>query len=185
MRFPFGKNAFPLSRVWEMCRNIRESRFSVRSPKERTFLIVTFCGHGKTTLSEEEEQRLIALLQSILSAHPDTRFYLGDYGAFDGACNHILTELQKEYPRLKRIFVTPYISPEYGRLKTAKERYDESIYPFEKRVMPKYAIAKRNEWMVDHADVLIAYVRWNWGGAYHTLDYAKRHNKTIVNIYEE
>ena len=157
----------------------------MRSHKERTFLIVTFCGHGKTTLSEEEEQRLIALLRSILSAHPDAIFYLGDYGAFDGTCNRILQRLQAEYPRLKRIFVTPYISPEYGRLKTAKERYDESIYPFEERVMPRYAIARRNEWMIDRADLVIANVRWNWGGAYHTLDYAKRHNKTIVNIYGE
>ena len=35
--FYFGKNAFPLSRVWEMCRNIRELRFSVRSLRSALF----------------------------------------------------------------------------------------------------------------------------------------------------
>ena len=145
-------------------------------------MIVTFCGHGKTSMSKEEEQRLVDLLRSILAEHPDTLFYLGDYGDFDGTCNVILKKLQVEYPKLKRIFITPYITPGYWHLEAAKERYDESIYPFEDSVLPKFAISKRNEWMVDQADLVIAYVRWSWGGARTTYEYAVRHKKSVVNI---
>ena len=133
-------------------------------------------------MSKEEEQRLVDLLRSILAEHPDTLFYLGDYGDFDGTCNVILKKLQVEYPKLKRIFITPYITPGYWHLEAAKERYDESIYPFEDSVLPKFAISKRNEWMVDQADLVIAYVRWSWGGARTTYEYAVRHKKSVVNI---
>ena len=145
-------------------------------------MIVTFCGHGKISMSKEEDQRLVDLLRSILAEHPDTLFYLGDYGDFDGTCNMILKKLQVEYPELKRIFITPYITPGYWHLEAAKERYDESIYPFEDSVLPKFAISKRNEWMVDQADLVIAYVRWSWGGARTTYEYALRHKKSVVNI---
>ncbi|MBQ4443514.1 MAG: hypothetical protein II896_02495 [Clostridia bacterium] len=133
-------------------------------------------------MSKEEDQRLVDLLRSILAEHPDTLFYLGDYGDFDGTCNMILKKLQVEYPELKRIFITPYITPGYWHLEAAKERYDESIYPFEDSVLPKFAISKRNEWMVDQADLVIAYVRWSWGGARTTYEYALRHKKSVVNI---
>lgn len=145
-------------------------------------MIVTFCGHREMSLTREEEQHLVELLRSILIEHPDTLFFLGDYGSFDGICNVVLKKLQVEYPKLKRIFITLYITPGYWHLEAAKERYDESIYPFENSVLPKFAISKRNEWMVDHADLVIAYVRYDWGGAYTTLEYAKRHKKPIKNI---
>ena len=59
--FYFGKNASPLSRVWEMCRNIRGSYFSVRSLKERTFLIITFCGHAEVSEDKETLQEQVFL----------------------------------------------------------------------------------------------------------------------------
>lgn len=154
----------------------------MRSHKERTFLIVTFCGHREMSLTREEEQHLFELLRSILVENPDTLFYLGDYGAFDGICNVLLKKLQEDYPKLRRIFITPYITPGYWHLEAAKERYDESIYPFEDNVLPKFAISKRNEWMVDHADVVIAYVRYDWGGAYKTYKYALSKKKRSFNL---
>ena len=49
--------------------------------------------------------------------------------------------------------------------------------------MPKrYAILKRNEYMIERADVVIAFVNRNFGGAYKSYDYAKRKNKKIYNL---
>ena len=44
--------------------------------------------------------------------------------------------------------------------------YDESIYPPIENVPPKFAIAKRNEWMMTNADFIIVYVKYNRGGAF-------------------
>ena len=60
--------------------------------------------------------------------------------------------------------------------------YDESLYPPLENVLPKFAISKRNEWMITNADLIIAYVNHSYGGAYKTLKIAKRRKKKIVNI---
>ena len=40
----------------------------------------------------------------------------------------------------------------------------------------------RNEYMVDKAQVVVALVNHNWGGAAKTLEYAKRKKKVIIEI---
>ena len=54
------------------------------------------------------------------------------------------------------------------------KRFDDNLYSEIEKVPPKFAIIKRNEWMIDKSDFLIAYVEHNWGGAYRTLECAKR-----------
>jgi len=38
--------------------------------------------------------------------------------------------------------------------------------------------------MVDRADIVICYLENNHGGAWQTVDYAKKQEKTIVNLAE-
>ena len=54
------------------------------------------------------------------------------------------------------------------------EIFDGTIYPDIENVPPRFAIIKRNEWMVKQSDFMIAYVNYPWGGAYKTLQYAER-----------
>ena len=58
------------------------------------------------------------------------------------------------------------------------------IYPALENVPPKYAIIRRNEWMIDKADLLIAYVTHGWGGAARTYRYAKQKGIPTVNLAE-
>ena len=60
--------------------------------------------------------------------------------------------------------------------------YDEIVYPNIEHVPYKFAISKRNNFMVDSSDLIIAFVDHAWGGAYATLMYAKRKKKTIINL---
>ncbi|MBQ3489992.1 MAG: hypothetical protein IJA86_05345 [Clostridia bacterium] len=59
---------------------------------------------------------------------------------------------------------------------------DTSIYPPIEQVPPRFAISKRNEWMMANADLIIAYVNHEYGGAYQSLRVAKRKKKKIINI---
>jgi len=61
---------------------------------------------------------------------------------------------------------------------------DMSIYPPIENVPLRFAILKRNEWMMKNADLIIAYVKRNYGGAYKSLQVAKRKKKKIINIYD-
>ena len=63
--------------------------------------------------------------------------------------------------------------------------YDSSVYPPIENVPMRFAINKRNEWMINQADLVIAYVDHTFGGAYKTLQYAKRKKKQIINLAEQ
>ena len=56
------------------------------------------------------------------------------------------------------------------------------MYPLPRNTHYKAAIGKRNEWLVDNADLLISFVKNNAGGAYETLRYAEKKGIAIINI---
>lgn len=105
-------------------------------------------------------------------------FYLGGYGEFDSLAASVLREMKKLYPQIELILVLPYLNASKDAL-----GYDGTVYPPLESVPPRYAISKRNQWMVEVSDVVVAYVLHSWGGAATTLRYAKRKNKRII-LYE-
>ena len=61
--------------------------------------------------------------------------------------------------------------------------YDEICYPISSRTHPKAAITMRNKWMIEHSDLLIAFVEeGRKGGALTTLEYAVKQNVEIINL---
>ncbi len=59
--------------------------------------------------------------------------------------------------------------------------YLKTKYPPIEAVPKKFAIVKRNEYMVDKSDA-VAYVKKSWGGATITLEYAQKKKKKIIMI---
>ena len=145
-------------------------------------MIITFCGHSKAIFSGEEKLLLKQLLIKEIRKNPTCKFYLGGYGCFDSLCLRTLRELKMDFPDIELLFITPYLDKNYSKLELAKYYYDDAIFPPIENVPHKFAILKRNEWMVDEADLVIAYVMYSWGGAAKTLEYAKRKKVFIINI---
>ena len=145
-------------------------------------MIITFCGHSNCLFSDEEKEKLKQLLIKEISKNPTCKFYLGGYGDFDSLCLRTLRELKTDFPDIELLFITPYLDNNYSKLELAKYYYDDIIFPPIENVPRKFAILKRNEWMVDSADLVIAYVKYSWGGAAKTLEYAKRKKVPIINI---
>ena len=148
-------------------------------------MTITFCGHSNCLFSDEEKKKLKQLLIKEIRKNPTCKFYLGGYGDFDGLCLRTLRVLKKEFQDIELIFITPYIDKNYSKLELAKYYYDDVIFPPIENVPRKFAILKRNEWMVDSAELVIAYVKYSWGGAAKTLEYAKRKKKQIINLATE
>ena len=67
-------------------------------------------------------------------------------------------------------------------LEYKEKQYDAILYPEIEDKPPKFAISKRNEWMMERANLIIAYVNRSYGGAYQSLQLAKRKKKRIINI---
>lgn len=89
----------------------------------------------------------------------------------------MIRALKKEFPHIRSTVVLPYPDRDFPA-----DRYDDSVYPPLEKVPKKFAISRRNEWMVDRSDVVVSYVRHGWGGAVAALRYAERKKKRIVAL---
>ena len=140
--------------------------------------VVTFCGHNEAGIGEEIRQRLYRTVEQEIQNGADL-FYLGGYGCFDRMAAGVVRELKKKYPHIKSVLVLAYLNREVDM-----RYYDETTYPPLENTPPRYAISKRNEWLVAQADTVIAYVTHGWGGAAKTLRYAERKHKCIIELGE-
>ena len=141
-------------------------------------MIVTFCGHREIAQTTEVEEWLQTVIHGLIEQGATT-FYLGGYGAFDGLAASVLRKEKKNHPWIERILVLAYLN---GRQDAVG--YDGSVYPEREKIPRRFAILHRNRWMVQSADVVVAYVLHDWGGAATTLRYAKQKRKRIISYSE-
>ncbi|MBR3895072.1 MAG: DUF1273 family protein [Clostridia bacterium] len=150
-------------------------------------MIITFLGHSSISSGDKVKETVKEQLQKYITNSVEMICYLGGYGDFDTICARVCRELKAEYEGIELVYVTPYMSlSEQAKIKE-KQKYgffDTSIYPPLEKVPPKFAILKRNEWMITSAELIIAYVNHNYGGAYQSLRFAKSRKKKIINVYD-
>jgi uncharacterized phage-like protein YoqJ len=105
----------------------------------------------------------------------DDVFYVGNQGEFDSAVYRCLKQLREEYPHIRVCVVLAYLPTEKD------EEIPDSMYP-ELEGHPKFALDRRNRWMIDRADVCICYIDHTWGGAYKFVMLAQKRGLTVINI---
>lgn len=137
-------------------------------------MIVSFCGHKEITEPEKLLPWLEETVEALIQRGADT-FYLGGYGAFDRMAADVVWNKKQLYPSVQSILVLPYLDRAVD-----VTAYDGTIYPPLEKVPRRFAISRRNEWMVDYSDVVVAYVIHEWGGAATTLRYAIKKKKEIM-----
>ena len=142
-------------------------------------MIITFAGHRSLTEHSALSQKLLATFRENLPKAEPLRFYCGGYGEFDRLCAGACRLIQKEYPNSRICYISPYLLPKKDQADS--DAYDEIIYPPLESVPPRLAILKRNQWMIDQADLVITYVKYQ-GGAFQTLEYAQKRKKRIINL---
>ena len=141
-------------------------------------MIVTFCGHCDLVSDDSVRLWLYEIVEHLLEKGA-TKFHLGGYGNFDRIAASVVWELKQQYPQIISVLVLPYLDR-----KVDAKRYDYTTYPPLEAVPKRFAISRRNQWMVNEADVVVAYVTHTWGGAAATLEYGKRKKKEIVSYAE-
>ena len=141
-------------------------------------MIIAFCGHATYIQNSEDEKKVLEILELRLGDAP-SEFFLGEYGSFDRFAYNCAKKFKEKHSNTKLIFVTPYL-----RVEGKNDRFDGILYPELERIPPRYAISHRNRWIVEQADIIIAYVAHAYGGAYAMYRYAKHKGKEIYNIAE-
>ncbi len=146
-----------------------------------------FAGHATLYGNEETiKSKLKNEIINLIENHDVTTFYSGDKGSFDWLCARTICEIKKDYSSIKSYCILSYMPKEKDEYDNTLKIFDDTIYPDIEKIPPKFAIIKRNEWMIKNSDFLIAYVENHFGGAYKTLQYAERRkNIKIINLVDE
>ena len=107
-----------------------------------------------------------------------TLFYVGNQGAFDRMVLCELEKIAKEKP-IRYYQVLAYFPNEKNKIA------NQTILPDGiEQVHPKFAISRRNDWMVEKSEIVVAYVYRSYGGAARYTEKARRKGKEIINLNE-
>ena len=148
--------------------------------------VCTFAGHS-FVFSATVEERLKDEIETYLADIDEASFYVGGRGEFDGIAAAAVraAKVRHKNKKIQLYLIEPYFHTGLNRDKDYNEKlYDGIIIPQELLgIHPKAAIQKRNRWMCDQAELLIAFVCRDFGGAYQTLKYAERKGGIrIINL---
>lgn len=108
-------------------------------------------------------------------------FYIGNNGDFDDIVRKNLKLLKLNYPHINYAVVLAYMP--YKKDGLCYKDYTDTIYPNGlENTPPKYAIIKRNQWMINQCDYVVTYVRHTFGGAAQFKELALKKGKTVINL---
>lgn len=145
--------------------------------------VCSFCGHSKIYFPYEDIKAATQQIVSGLIQDGYDCFLVGNYGQFDRLAVSVCLTLKRDYPSIVVNLVVPYYQPQLDSYeKEYRARFDDVIVPALESTPYQYRIVRANEYMVDRADTIVAYVNASVGGTARTLAYAKRKKKRIIRI---
>lgn len=153
-----------------------------------------FTGHRPDKLNISKETAVIKLRMAVYSAFQNgyTTFITGMAPGIDVWAAEVVYELKRTHPSVKLIAAVPY--PKFGKTRDYRVNLEY------KRVLEKAdyiktisnyyydgVFQKRNEWMVDHSNMVIAVCHKKDGeiiqsGTKNTVDYALKENIEVKMI---
>jgi len=145
--------------------------------------VCTFFGHRSVMHAIEEE--LCEQIRRAIEQDGVREFWCGGMGAFDLRCAQIVRKLKKDFPDIRLALVLPSARNAASAGALVPSAYDEFfVCDASDGAYPKQAITLRNRWIAENADLLIAYVQKDFGGAYTAVRQALKKKKPVRFIRE-
>lgn len=142
--------------------------------------VCTFFGHRDCPASIKPILR--AVVVELIEQHGVDRFFVGRQGAFDAMAHSVLQELAEVHPHISYAVVLERLP---GPRDKAIWDFSDTIFPEGlETVPPRFAISKRNDWMLKQADFVVTYIAHGWGGAAQYAKKAQRQSKRVLNLAE-
>lgn len=139
----------------------------------------TFFGHR--IIAEDIYNILLSEIEKLIITENVNMFYIGNQGTFDSLAKKAVFELSKKYTHINYNIVLAY-RPKNSESNTTYD-FSHAIYPEEVAIAsPRYSIAVRNKWMIEHSDYVISYITHDFGGAAKAIDFCRKKNKRIINL---
>ena len=144
---------------------------------------IALFGHRDFCPTKEIEEKLYSLLNNLIRSKEYLEIYIGRNGEFDVFAASVVKRFQKEVGAERNCLtlILPYTVKDIDYY---EKYYDDIIIPDRvTNAYPKFAITKRNRWMVENCDLLVCFVKHNNGGAYKAMKYAEKLERKIINLF--
>lgn len=141
------------------------------------------CCFGHREVLVDISSQLEEVVRSIVE-RGCTVFMVGGNGVFDDLFSRAVRKVKEQYPYIVLELIKPYFSNTWNEQKEVyMQLYDHIVVPSELDGLHyKAAIFARNCWMIDRADVIVAFLNRDFGGAYTAVRYAMKKHKDIVYV---
>jgi len=125
---------------------------------------------------------LNAMLEYLIEEEHIEKILVGNQGSFDRIAFRVLTEavIPKFWWVDYRVVLAylPSVRPLDPIYHPAETIYPEDL----EKVPPRFAISRRNRWMVDQSDVVLVYCRYSTGGTASIAEYAEKKGKRLFYL---
>lgn len=150
----------------------------------QTIKSVAFTGHRET--KREEIVRLQETVVSLIERGARV-FYCGMAKGFDLFAAECVLALKERYPDISLIACIPCYGQEKNYSEADKKRYVQILSKSTQNILVsenyfKGCMQKRNRYMADRADLLVAHLKKDQGGTAYTVNYFLKKNKEIVYV---
>ena len=141
--------------------------------------IRTACFFGHRDVTHDIRAKLQFIIEQLITEEQIYNFYVGHQGQFDSMVRSVLKELKVKYHHIRYTVVLAYMPDEY-----IKEVYGEdTLYPDGLETVPRrFAISKRNDWMIQHSGYAVCYVHKITGGAAKFRDKAEKKGLRVIDV---
>ena len=144
---------------------------------------VSFFGHRYIEQGALIEERLDTLLHDLITQKEYVEFLIGRDGEFDLLAASAVKRAIRKYScgNARLVLVLPYMRAEYRDNEAAFHDYYDEVEICEEsaRAHFKATIQIRNRCMVDRSDLVVCCIQHQSGGAYKTVQYARREGKRL------
>ena len=138
-------------------------------------MICTFFGHRDAPDSLKDV--LSDTVWSLILKEGVKTFYVGNNGNFDFLVQRLLVEIKRQRKDISYTVVLSRID----EVAVASEQ-SETIFPDGLEKVPgKFAISRRNDWLIKHSDYVITYTKRKYSNCYNWIEKAAKKGLKIIN----
>ena len=147
---------------------------------------VSFFGHRQIDRFFDAEEKVADIVERLIREKEYVEFLIGRDGDFDQIVSSTVRQAKRDIrdDNSELVWVLAYPKAEYANNADSFDEYYDRVEVCDEaaRAHPKGAIQIRNRDMVDRSDLVVCYVDRQSGGAFQTMEYAKKTGKTVINL---
>ena len=138
-------------------------------------MVCLLFGHGDA--SDEFINLVKAKIFEIVRDYEDVEFLVGNNGNFDFISQKALREISEGNESFQYYIVLSRIDE-----RALVGDNSSTIFPEGQELVPKrFAISRRNDWLLKRADMALCYVRYVASNSYKLLKKAERRGVSVIN----